>query len=44
MIANKPISTRDWSPSLNPANHLEVIGHAGEDGRRPGFLRRDDLS
>jgi RHH-type proline utilization regulon transcriptional repressor/proline dehydrogenase/delta 1-pyrroline-5-carboxylate dehydrogenase len=33
VIGNKPVSTRDWSPSLNPANQLEVIGYAARATR-----------
>lgn len=30
VINNKPIQTRDWLASLNPANQNEVIGHAAQ--------------
>lgn len=30
IINNKPVSTSDWLPSLNPANQNEVIGHAAQ--------------
>ncbi|MBI3875915.1 MAG: proline dehydrogenase family protein, partial [Verrucomicrobia bacterium] len=28
VIANKSVATREWTPSLNPANQCEIIGHA----------------
>ncbi len=30
IINNKPVSTNDWLPSLNPANQTEVIGYAAQ--------------
>ena len=30
VINHKPIPTRDWSPSLNPANQQEIIGYAAQ--------------
>jgi RHH-type proline utilization regulon transcriptional repressor/proline dehydrogenase/delta 1-pyrroline-5-carboxylate dehydrogenase len=30
IINNKPVSTSDWLPSLNPANQKEIIGHAAQ--------------
>jgi RHH-type proline utilization regulon transcriptional repressor/proline dehydrogenase/delta 1-pyrroline-5-carboxylate dehydrogenase len=30
IINNKPVSTTDWLPSLNPANQKEIIGHAAQ--------------
>jgi len=30
VINNKPVSTADWLPSLNPANQKEIIGHAAQ--------------
>ena len=30
VINHKPVSTRDWLPSLNPANQKEVIGYAAQ--------------
>jgi RHH-type proline utilization regulon transcriptional repressor/proline dehydrogenase/delta 1-pyrroline-5-carboxylate dehydrogenase len=30
IINNKPVSTAEWLPSLNPANQKEVIGHAAQ--------------
>jgi RHH-type proline utilization regulon transcriptional repressor/proline dehydrogenase/delta 1-pyrroline-5-carboxylate dehydrogenase len=32
VISHKPVSTRDWRPSLNPANQQEVIGYAAQAG------------
>ncbi len=28
VINNRPVETKDWLPSLNPANQNEVVGHA----------------
>jgi RHH-type proline utilization regulon transcriptional repressor/proline dehydrogenase/delta 1-pyrroline-5-carboxylate dehydrogenase len=30
IINNKPVSTSEWLPSLNPANQKEIIGHAAQ--------------
>jgi len=30
VINHQPVSTRDWLPSLNPANQKEVIGYAAQ--------------
>lgn len=30
IINNKPVSTSDWLPSLNPANQTEVIGYSAQ--------------
>ena len=30
IINNKPVSTRDWLPSLNPANQKEIVGYAAQ--------------
>lgn len=30
VINNKPVHTREWLPSLNPANQKEIIGHAAQ--------------
>lgn len=30
VINNQPVSTRDWLPSLNPANQTEIIGYAAQ--------------
>jgi RHH-type proline utilization regulon transcriptional repressor/proline dehydrogenase/delta 1-pyrroline-5-carboxylate dehydrogenase len=30
VINNRPVLTRDWLPSLNPANQNEIIGHAAQ--------------
>jgi len=30
IINNKPISTHDWHPSLNPAHQQEVVGYAAQ--------------
>jgi RHH-type proline utilization regulon transcriptional repressor/proline dehydrogenase/delta 1-pyrroline-5-carboxylate dehydrogenase len=30
VINNKPVSTNDWLPSLNPANQTETIGYAAQ--------------
>jgi RHH-type proline utilization regulon transcriptional repressor/proline dehydrogenase/delta 1-pyrroline-5-carboxylate dehydrogenase len=30
VINNKPVSTQDWLPSLNPANQNEIIGYAAQ--------------
>jgi len=30
VINNKPVSTADWLPSLNPANQTEIIGYAAQ--------------
>lgn len=30
VINNKAISTKDWLPSLNPANQMEVVGYAAQ--------------
>jgi RHH-type proline utilization regulon transcriptional repressor/proline dehydrogenase/delta 1-pyrroline-5-carboxylate dehydrogenase len=30
IINHKPVQTREWSPSLNPANQAEIIGHAAQ--------------
>jgi RHH-type proline utilization regulon transcriptional repressor/proline dehydrogenase/delta 1-pyrroline-5-carboxylate dehydrogenase len=30
IINNKPVSTADWLPSLNPANQAEIIGYAAQ--------------
>jgi RHH-type proline utilization regulon transcriptional repressor/proline dehydrogenase/delta 1-pyrroline-5-carboxylate dehydrogenase len=30
VINNKPVSTSEWLPSLNPANQKEIIGHAAQ--------------
>ena len=30
IINNKPVSTADWLPSLNPANQKEIIGYASQ--------------
>ncbi len=30
IINNKPVATRDWLPSLNPANQNEVVGYAAQ--------------
>lgn len=32
VINHKPVSTRDWSASLNPANQKEVVGYAAQAG------------
>jgi RHH-type transcriptional regulator, proline utilization regulon repressor / proline dehydrogenase / delta 1-pyrroline-5-carboxylate dehydrogenase len=32
VVSNKPVSTADWLPSLNPANQDEVIGYAAQGG------------
>ncbi len=32
IINNRPVSTADWLPSLNPANQQEVIGYAAQGG------------
>jgi len=32
VIGNKPVSTTDWVPSLNPANQAEVIGYSAQAG------------
>lgn len=32
VINHKPVATRDWLPSLNPANQREVIGYAAQAG------------
>jgi RHH-type proline utilization regulon transcriptional repressor/proline dehydrogenase/delta 1-pyrroline-5-carboxylate dehydrogenase len=28
VINNRPVETKDWLPSLNPANQNEIVGHA----------------
>ncbi len=33
IIDNKPVPTRDWLASLNPANQAEVIGYAAQASR-----------
>ena len=30
VINNQPVSTRDWLPSLNPANQKEIVGYAAQ--------------
>jgi RHH-type proline utilization regulon transcriptional repressor/proline dehydrogenase/delta 1-pyrroline-5-carboxylate dehydrogenase len=30
VVNNKPIQTREWLPSLNPANQREIVGHAAQ--------------
>src|SRR6267142_1275796 len=30
VINNKPVSTSDWLPSLNPANQKEIVGYAAQ--------------
>ena len=30
IINNKPVSTNDWLPSLNPANQKEIVGYAAQ--------------
>jgi RHH-type transcriptional regulator, proline utilization regulon repressor / proline dehydrogenase / delta 1-pyrroline-5-carboxylate dehydrogenase len=30
IINHKPVSTRDWLPSLNPADQKEIVGHAAQ--------------
>jgi RHH-type proline utilization regulon transcriptional repressor/proline dehydrogenase/delta 1-pyrroline-5-carboxylate dehydrogenase len=30
IINNKPVDTREWRPSLNPANQNEVVGYAAQ--------------
>jgi RHH-type proline utilization regulon transcriptional repressor/proline dehydrogenase/delta 1-pyrroline-5-carboxylate dehydrogenase len=30
IINNKPVSTHDWHPSLNPANQKEIVGYAAQ--------------
>ena len=30
IINNKPVSTNDWLPSLNPANQKEIVGYASQ--------------
>jgi len=30
IINNKPVSTSEWLPSLNPANQEEVVGYAAQ--------------
>src|SRR5207245_7530573 len=30
LINNKPVSTSNWQPSLNPANQTEVVGYAAQ--------------
>lgn len=30
VINHKPVQTRDWSPSLNPANQNEIVGYAAQ--------------
>jgi RHH-type proline utilization regulon transcriptional repressor/proline dehydrogenase/delta 1-pyrroline-5-carboxylate dehydrogenase len=32
VINNKPVSTKDWMPSVNPANQKEIIGYAAQAG------------
>ncbi|HEY5914010.1 MAG TPA: proline dehydrogenase family protein, partial [Verrucomicrobiae bacterium] len=38
VINNKPVSTADWSPSLNPANQKEVVGYAAQAGVKEAEL------
>jgi RHH-type proline utilization regulon transcriptional repressor/proline dehydrogenase/delta 1-pyrroline-5-carboxylate dehydrogenase len=41
LINHKPVQTREWTPSLNPANQNEIIGYAARATAPDRPIRRD---